>query len=63
MDTDGRVQKEVVPKTNIGFVTEKYVKGVKQDHAFGPGLVQSMMKRTDPVKEALPRGTMNMHQF
>ena len=49
-------------KKNI-FVIEKSSKDVKQGQKVVPGLLKSIMKPSDPVKEELRRILLNMCQF
>ena len=64
MDTDGsHSQKEVVPRKKIYiFVIEKYVEDVKQEEKGVPGLVESIIRPTDPAKEELRRILFKMSQ-
>ena len=45
------------------FVVGKHIEDVKQDQQIGLGLVELIMKPSDPIKEKLRNMLMNMNQF
>ena len=54
-------KKKWTRRGRYSFVKEKHIEDIKQDEKVAPDLLESIMRPTDPVKEAAK--TMKMNQF
>ena len=61
----GRDTKRKLTRRNACFVTsmEKYIEDARQEEKDAPGLLEAIMRLTDPVKEELRPKLCKMNRF